>query len=298
MADSYWSGLGVAAGTAISTGNVNANNNSDASTHSHSVTYSVSGSPTATFEQPADPAGPGLSITGAATTISRLDLTQVTADGGACQVLYTPSGTPTTSDSVIAIARNASANMGSAHHVVATNTIAFRDTAGTTSVTNGTSPTLTTGHTYQVDLIVDLNASPTTSNGRLIGRVLDLSDSTWNGNGEFFVDTDYTINIGVAQNTQWRVGKVTSAAVQPQTYYTGIRWGERTALDTSNDPAVAKTQFIQVVTPYNPPTDIPANVLIDPASVGHPIVAIAPSGRWLSYVSHGWSLCCYYCHYR
>jgi hypothetical protein len=267
MTDSYWSGLGVAAGTAITTGNVNTVNNSDAALHSHSVVYSVSVSPTATFERPAAPAGPGLSITGVATDIGRLDLTQVTTDGGACQVIYTPSGVPTTSNGIVIMGRSAAANSAQVAHNNTTSTLEFRDAGGTaSSVTNGISPAVVNGHSYQIDIVVALNTvTPTTSNGRIIGRVLGLTDPTWNGNGEFFVDTAYTENVGTAQITAFRVGKVNSPSINPQAYYTGIRWGER-IVDTSSDPAVARAQFVQVVAPYNPPTDIPTNIPVDPAS--------------------------------
>lgn len=48
-----------------------------------------------------------------------------------------------------------------------------------------------------------------------------------------------------------------------------------TATATEADPPIPDV----VDSGYNPPTDIPPNILIDPASVGHPIVAVTSGGR-------------------
>jgi hypothetical protein len=245
MADSYWSGLGVADGTTLSTGNINTTGNSDAATNGDSVAYGLSGTPTtAIYSRQALPAGPGISVAGPATSIARLDLTHAASRGGAVQVIYTPSGNPTTSASVVAGARSSGAGSASVFHAT-TGPLEFRNTAGATAVSGGATPNLVAGHSYQIDMVVDLNSgTPSTTNGRLVGQVMDLTDSTWNTTGVFYVDTGYTIDAGTAQITQWRVGKSTSGAVQPQSYYTGIRWGERTAFNTTTDPTTTKAQLI------------------------------------------------------
>lgn len=248
MADSYWHGLAVADGTTITTANDDTAGNQSLAP-SHALAYTESGTITSRiFSRQSSPIGPGLSITAGASTIARLDLTQVSAIGGGCQLRYTASAAPTTSDGTIILVRSASANVAQVSHTTSStspaNVLQFRDSGGTTAVTNGTTPALTAGHTYQIDLVVTLNSgTPSTSNGRLIGRVISLSDGTWNTTGEFFVDTGYTINVGTADITTWRVGKVNSPSVQAQTYYTGIRWGERT-VDTTIDSAIARMQLI------------------------------------------------------
>jgi hypothetical protein len=259
MTDSYWSGLGVTAGTALSTGNINTTGNSDAAAHSHTVVYNVSGTPTATYARPTTP-GPGISVDSAvAAAIARLDLTQIAARGGACQVTYTPSAAPTTADATIIQGRNNAATVSNVINVVHSftgNTIQFRTAGGTTPVTGGTTPAITASHVLQIDVVVDFNSgTPSTANGRIIGRVKNLSLSTWNTTGEFFVDTGYTVDISTGpQILTWRVGKVNNPSLQAQTYYTGIRWGERTAINTGTDATIARSNFINEVNP----TAVPA----------------------------------------
>lgn len=248
MTDSYWSGLGVAAGTTITTGNVNTTGNSDAGAHGHTVTYAVSGTPTnASFARPAAPAGPGLSLTAAAAVIARLDLNQVAARGGAAQIIYTPSAAgPTTSSSQILAGWSAAATAAAVVHNVTTNTLTLFNQVNAT-ISGSATPALIANHSYLIDFMVDLNSgTPSTTNGRVVFGVKDLTDATWNTTGEFYLDTGYTVNVGTAQIAQWRTGKITSAAAVAQTYVTGIRWGERTALNTSTDPTTTKAQFIQV----------------------------------------------------
>lgn len=57
-------------------------------------------------------------------------------------------------------------------------------------------------------MVCALSATPTTSNGRVFYRVQNLTDPEWADGGEFFWDSLYTRNLGVANFTQARFGKI------------------------------------------------------------------------------------------
>ena len=69
MADSYWSGLGVADGTAISAANDDTAGNISGA--ANTVAFASSGTFTAVYSRQPNPVGPGASITAANTSRSR-----------------------------------------------------------------------------------------------------------------------------------------------------------------------------------------------------------------------------------
>jgi hypothetical protein len=248
MADFDWDGLGVAEGTAVTSNNINTPGNGD------SVSIGSSGSPTYIYDR--DARGNGVSITGPNPSTARIDtIGSNGAEMCAYQCLYLPSGNPSASDGLIAARTGSSTGTFSSQMLhTAAGTFQFTNTS-TTPVTNGTSPAINLNELYQVDHAIIRNtlATPTTSNGRIVGRIKNLSNPTWATSGEFYVDTGYTVNVTVDPQVMARIGKTSNTAAHPQFYLWNLKWKDLNTPFTSTTKSEAIKNFVQ---PGGPAIDI------------------------------------------
>lgn len=249
-----WTGTGLASGTVLDNTNINAAGNGTGSL----IFQALSGGATRTTIQEAN--GSGVEITGPAGSLARLD-TSAIAGGAVCMAVsfrYRAPATPTTDHEYLIVGRNANATPASTSHVVhtmTTNLIEFRNAANTV-VAGGQSPALTSGQYYDVDMAVLVNttATPTTSNGRIIGRVVALNNANWVSTGvnEFFVDTGYTVNVTVDNTNLFRTGKAATAGAVGTFRFLNLRWRDLATPSTSTTKSNAITNFAVAVS--NPPT--------------------------------------------
>ena len=188
-----WTGAGLAPGTAITTGNVNAPGNGS------TVTRAISGSPEFVT------AGQGFRVTPTAgADIARLDSSPLDAQAVRVQVQVTAGSLTSALASVLSV-RSASASPVALGFWT---TGGVRVMEGASIITAGSSPDTTPGDKLLIDMVCALSATPTTSNGRVFYRVQNLTDPEWADGGEFFWDSLYTRNLGVANFTQARFGKI------------------------------------------------------------------------------------------
>jgi hypothetical protein len=170
-----WTGKGLAAGTALVSGNVNTAGNGS------NVSYGSTGTAEIITE------GNGFRIRNTEDgSIRRLDTT-TTGTGVRAQIVLTV-GSAATGTSTITQLRNASTAV--ADVVVSTDNRIY--IGGIAPV----SPTFSFGDKLLVDVVHTLHSSPTTSNGRSFIRVRNLTNAAWNTNGEWFYDSGYSTNRG------------------------------------------------------------------------------------------------------
>ena len=239
-----WTGNGATNGDVITSGNVNAAGNGSA------VTRSASGTPTFVF------AGDGFNVVAAtAADIARLDCTTGVSAATALrgQVKVTVGLTPATTIDLLHV-RNATASV-MAVNLNASRTLQF--TASGTASVPSLAPAVAVGDVLLIDWAVALDASPTVSNGRIFYRVRNLTNTAWNATGEFFYDTLYTANIGVATLTSIRYGKISTGVIaSPGVTWEVPGWEQIAVASTDVSAAQAKAYFadapstiVQLATP-------------------------------------------------
>lgn len=222
-----WTGDGLPNGTALSSSNVNTAGNGA------TVKLSMSGAATATTE------GHGARIVAPTTSdIARFDavLTAATKALVTQQIITLP--TVTGAVPVMLAVRAGTTTVGS---------MAYASDGGLSLLASGSyigasrPPTLPAGSRVLLDVVAALSAAPTTTNGRLFWRVRNLSNAAWNGGADFFYDSGYTLDLGVADLTEVRFGGTTGVYASPGLLIEGIGWQTATVnpADTSREAASA-----------------------------------------------------------
>lgn len=216
-----WHGNGLANGTSItSTGIANTAGNGD------TVAYASSGT-TGTMVT----AGDGVEISGGTDAIKRFDCTlglpsrQVQG-----QVLYTHNGNGSSGGTAIVWVRHASGNA----LVVGTNNGGQLIVYDTTGLYTTPTPTFDVGDKFHVRYIVIVDpTAPTTTNGRFVVWIKNLSDPAWNTTGEVFVDSGYTRNVGVGDITVIRYCKPDVSSIPVANRYERLGWETDMGIPTS-----------------------------------------------------------------
>lgn len=272
-----WYGTAMSSGDPITTANANTEGNGDPLSWIPAGTADTT-TPTASGHYRAlyfrDAQGSGVSIEARDGSIARFDLN---ASGGsflsACQFIYVPSGTPGSDSAIIAgrnIASSPNFSMYLFHQVA--NTLAFRN-ASSVNVSGGVTPALVANDAYQIDLAVITNTTvtPTTSNGRIIGRVRSLSNPTgWNSGSEFYFDTGYTVNVTADKTSFFRIGKTSTAVLHPEFKIKNLQWRYSDTVETSTTKAQALSNFVQPLGPSISTVGTGSHYLI--VAVGSPAV--------------------------
>lgn len=282
MAQYSWTGVALADGTVLTSANTNTAGNGDA------VVYqALTGTATRVTRQETN--GNGLEITDTSGGgLARLD-TATISSGAACvaiQGIYKAPATPTGGGVYFFHGRNANATpafSGNANHT-ASGFIEFRnasDSVATSTVsgsaTTARTPALVTNDYYQVDLALILNTSttPSTSNGRILGRVRSLSaPGTWNSGSEFWFDSGYTANVTADVTNLFRFGKVVTTAATGTYRLLNVQWRDLATPNTSLTKTSAITNFVQVAGPTISSTGTGKYPIV---AVGTPVVGGALS---------------------
>lgn len=239
MATVDWTGLGLSSGTVLDAGNINTAGNGTGTLTFQALT----GAATRTTIQEAN--GNGVEINAPAGTLARLDTVAV-AGGAECMavrfVYKCPASAPTTGANYLALGRNANgtpASSGNVQHTTS-GTIEFRTAADAVASTSGgspfgISPTLVGGDYYLIDMGLVLNTltTPTTSNGRIIGRVQSLSaPGSWNSGSDYFFDSGYTSNVTTDKTNLFRTGHVITTGGVGTFRLLNLKWRDLTTPDT------------------------------------------------------------------
>jgi len=225
-----WTGNGLADGTALTNGNVNTAGNGP------TVTRSVSGSPTMVTS------GNGfLVVTSASSDLARIDTALAAASKSVItQMMFTVPMTPDINASIINV-RNSSGNVAFLN-VNLSRQVELVDVTGIRIPSR--SPAVAVGDKLLADMVVSLNPSPTTSNGRIFFRVKNLTDPSWGASGEFFYDSGYTLNLGTADATGVRFGKVVPFTIpSPGMLFEYLGWQATTVATSDTSVAAAKAYF-------------------------------------------------------
>jgi hypothetical protein len=282
MATYAWTGLALADGTTITSANLNTAGNGDAM-----VYQSIIGAATRVARQ--ETHGNGFEITG--TTIgdsARTDTATVSsgASGFAASCVYQAPSTPGTVGNYFLLGRNSNATAATSGNVQHTtsNFIEFRtaaDAVATSAVsgsaTTARTPALVSGDDYQVDtcLILNTTTTPSTTNGRILGRVQSISaPGTWNGGVEFWFDSGYTTNVTTDPTNLWRTGKVLTTGTVGLFRLLNLKWRDVTTPNTSLTKTNAITNFVTVTGPTVSSTGTGKYPII---AIGTPVVAGALS---------------------
>jgi lysophospholipase L1-like esterase len=180
-----------------------------------------------------------------ASSIARIDITGLSANGLATQVFYTPPGTPATGHEKVIAIRDGSQDRVYVSH----STSGDPFVSGLPGVLAGSRPPdFVGGHRYQIDLATTMHTSPTTSNGRVFVRYKDLTDPTWNTTGSFFYDTGYTVNVGTTPMTIVRHARNGGGLFTGSVRYEAMGWQPITVAVTDLSQAQAEAYFMQ--SPY------------------------------------------------
>lgn len=200
-------------------------------------------------------------------------------------VIETGSATPTAGSEYLALGRNVNATVASSGNVQlnTSNQIEFRnapDAVATAAAGNAWgSPTtartiaLTNGaKNYKIDLALVLNtfATPSTTNGRIIGRVVALDEPNWISTGvnEFWFDSGYTANVTADKTNLFRIMKAIATAATSAFKMKKIRWRSSATPNTgTNGTAITKANsilnFVQDVGPTIETTHSGAHYVIE-----------------------------------
>jgi hypothetical protein len=242
-----WTGNGLTDGTGITSGNVATAGNITGS----SVTWTSGGAGgTSTFVTAAD----GFDITSSTTTdVTRLDTLYAATPGVRMQVVFTPGSSMTSTTEMINV--RTSSTICHLRYDGAARTLILRDQANATDL--GISPAVADGDELLIDWVAAMHTSPTTSNGRLFYRILNRTNTSWNGTGEHFYDSGYARNLQTTNPTISRFGKLSSGSTMPN----GARWEfcgvEGITVNTADtSEAAAKAYFADDPDPA-PPTTVP-----------------------------------------
>lgn len=227
---SEWNGNGLADGTTITSGNINTAGNG---TYSDTVSLGTSGA-TGTIVT----AGDGVDVTGPASSdIRRIDITGLATRTAVVHYKHTHNANSTSGSRNAHQIRNATGKVGE---------LTF-STSGLTQVipatgTVRTGPTMTLGHQYEIwQWVLVHPTAPTTSNGRIITIIKNLTNSAWNTTGYWFDDTGYTVDCGTADISIIRFAKIDSGV-----YSTANRW-ERMQWFTSTTVGAADDTYAEVM---------------------------------------------------
>lgn len=235
-----WTGAGLAAATALTNVNVNTSGNGDAVS-----TFNTSGTFTAVIQS----ANAGVLITGAASSIARFDVARTATKYAVGQVFYTPGEVPGATMAIYTFRSgvNGAAAAGSfVHYTGGTGgKLGFQNAAASTVAAFTTTVDLVLNHEYQIDMVIALDATtPSTTNGRAFYRVKDLTDPTWNTTGDFYYDSGYTINVGTADITQHRIGKVGNNVMNTGFKVRQLGWADLSTVNTSLTRSTAESHFM------------------------------------------------------
>lgn len=269
-----WTGNGVANGTAVTAANVNTAGNGDTVTR------------TATVEATMVYQGNGFAVSGGTAATGRLELPLTPGKAAAAQVRITIGSTPQSAGERIISFRGASTASGYVR----------RGTDGRFSLARpdhvviipSQSPAWVVGHTYQIDVVVALASSPSATNGRMFYRIKSLTDANWNTTGEFFYDTGYTQDAGVANLESIRVGKDANGILSQPDLFESLAWNEVTVnpADTSQSAAVA---YFITETPSGPAPTVNAGADISVESGAPFTLQATVSGGTGGVVSRVWT---------
>ena len=194
-----WTGDGLPDGVVLSTSNVNTAGNGD------TVAFAPSGTATVITE------GSGFRVSDAASSsIRRIDMT-LSGTGVRTQDRVKVDVLPTGADGWIRVVRDSSTNRAA----LLLNKDGTLQLSAGGFITASVTPAIALGDVLLIDLVVALHSSPTTANGRVFYRVKNLTNPAWASGGEFFYDSGYTRDLGVANFASTRVGKMTAEALGP-----------------------------------------------------------------------------------
>lgn len=265
-----WSGAALPSGTVLDGTNTNAEGNGDGM-----VFQALSGGATRTTIQESN--GNGVAIVGPAGSLARLDTATFAggAELSAIQGVYQcPATVPTGGGHYFFHGRNANATaafIGNTQYT-ASGFIEFRnasDAVVTSSIsgsaTTARTPALVAGNYYKVDAAYILNTltTPTTSNGRIIGRVNSITaPGTWNGGAEWWFDSGYTVNVTVDKGNMFRTGKVITTADVAAFRLLNLAWKFSSTVDTSTVKANSVSNFVQASGPTIVTTGTGAHYII------------------------------------
>lgn len=250
-----WTGDGLADGTVITTGNVNSVGNGS------TVARAGSGAPTFVT------GGHGFDVSGADTDIARLDASYTATKAARYQYKLTVGPIATSALQPINV-RSASATV--AAFSLGSTYIGFLQAPVGNFVTAAQQPAAALGDVLLYDIVVNLAASPTTSNGRIFFRVKNLTNLTWNTTGEFFYDSGYTLNLALVDLSVVRFGKVSGGALATATRMEFPGWEGITVNPAHTTEAQAKAYFADapaVITPLDTPT-VTVTGAVNPSTVG------------------------------
>lgn len=269
-----WTGNGVANGTAVTAANVNTAGNGDTVTR------------TATVEATMVYQGNGFAVSGGTAATGRLELPLTPGKAAVAQVRITIGSTPQSAGERIMSFRGASTASGYVR----------RGTDGRFSLSRpdhvvivpSQSPAWVVGHTYQIDAVVALASSPSTTNGRMFYRIKSLTDSSWNATGEFFYDTGYTQDVGVANLESIRIGKDANGILSQPDLFESLAWNEVTVNPADTSQAAASAYFI-TDTPTGPAPSVSAGADVSVESGASFTLQATISGGTGGIVSRVWT---------
>lgn len=253
-----WTGVGLPANTEITAANVNTVGNGSA------VTASGLTSPGGTIATE----GRGIRVVVAtSSSVRRIDAT-VTGTALRTQCRLTVDTFPTGSDSIIKSVRSSSAAIR-AFILSVSGRLGIGGLANTTLA-----PAVAVGDRVLIDFVSAQAASPTVSNGRVFFRVVNLSNPTWNGTGDYFYDSGYTLDVGTVEYAQIRFGKVSTTDVlaAPGLLFEHLGWETITVNPAHTSEAQAKAYFADA--PTEPVVDTP------PPTIPPSTFRRAPGGSW------------------
>lgn len=221
-------------GTVITAGNLTA-----ASTlpSGYTTTLGTSGSPTSAFE------APGIDIAGPTSSLSSYNGNHASSLAHAFRCYLEPSANPSATN--LLISHRAGGAYALYLNQLSSGALEIRNAASTV-ITAFNTPTLTPGHLYQIDQVV--KRGTTTTDGRAVLRVIDMDSESWATGGVFYYDSGDTINVGTVDLDGIRIGKQTSAMVQPiinLSYFAWVTIASIAAQATANsDPKIARKLFL------------------------------------------------------
>lgn len=251
-----WTGDGLADGTVITTGNVNSVGNGS------TVARASSGAPTFVT------GGHGFDVSGADSDIARLDASFTATKAARFQFKLTVGPIATAMLQTLNV-RSASATVAAFGLGQGTYTGYLQAPVGNFLVA-AQQPAAALGDVLLYDIVVNLSATPTTSNGRIFFRVKNLTNLTWNTTGEFFYDSLYTLNLALIDLSVTRFGKVAGGALATPTRWEFPGWEGITVNPAHTTEAQAKAYFADapaVITPLDTPT-VTVTGAVNPSTVG------------------------------
>jgi hypothetical protein len=146
----------------------------------------------------------------------------------------------------------------------------FNNSSNTTIGSKG--PALAIGDVILVDMIVIQDASATSTNGRIIGRVKNLTNTAWNTTGEYFIDSLYTTNTGTGGLTQVYGGQNGGGILgATNTWYFEFIGCDTVSVATSDTSATAAKAYFADAPTISAPLATPVVTLLTkttPTTVG------------------------------